>query len=240
MLVASSEVSIPPLNTEQRVSRVVDEIRSTALREGRDPTQVKILPISKQKTVADIRTLVSHNFREFGESYVTEAIPKIETLATEKCIWHYVGVVQSNKTKRLARHFDWVQSVDRVHIGKRLADARDDFSETPLNICVQVNIDEEPTKAGVSMAEVPELVEALHDFSQLRVRGLMAIPNPKASRDATRSSFRSMWALFEELRPQTSPYWDTLSMGMSADFDIAIEEGTTMVRIGTALFGPRI
>lgn len=240
MLVSSPEVSNPPPNIEQRVSRVVDEIRSAVLRAGRDPTQVKILPISKQKTVADIRTLVSHGFREFGESYVAEAIPKVETLASEKCSWHYVGVVQSNKTKRLARYFDWVQSVDRVHIGKRLANARAEFSDSPLNVCVQVNIDDEHTKAGVSGEEVPDLVEKLREFPQLQLRGLMAIPNPKAPRDATRLSFRRMRALFDQVQTQTSPHWDTLSMGMSADYDIAIEEGTTMVRIGTALFGPRI
>ena len=239
MLVSSPEVSIPSPNIAQRITRVVDEIRMFAHRADRDPKQIKILPVSKQKTVTDILSLISQGFCEFGESYVAEALPKIETLASAQCTWHYVGVVQSNKTNRLARYFDWVQSVDRVQIGKRLADARHEFSETPLNICVQVNIDDEPTKAGVSVDEVPDLVEKLQEFPQLRIRGLMTIPNPKTHRDATRLSFRRMRELFERLKPKTSSQWDTLSMGMSADFGIAIEEGATMVRIGTALFGPR-
>ena len=240
MLVSPPEVSVPTSSIEQRINRVVDEIRATALRVGRDPEQIKILAVSKQKTIADIRDLESHGFREFGESYVAEALPKLESLSALECTWHYVGVVQSNKTKRLARYFDWVQSIDRIHIGKRLADAREEFSSTPLNVCVQVNIDEEQTKAGVSAGEVPDLVQKLQQFSQLQVRGLMAIPNPKAPIDATRLSFRRMHKLFEQLQSQTSHQWDTLSMGMSADYVIAIEEGATMIRIGTALFGPRV
>lgn len=239
MLESTAEVSVPPPTIEQRINRFKDEIRAAALRASRDPEQVKILAVSKQKSVADIRTLVSYGFREFGESYVVEALPKLESLASTGCTWHFVGVVQSNKTKKIAQHFDWVQSVDRVHIGKRLAAARKEFSTTPLNVCVQVNIDDEPTKAGVRVVEVPELVQQLQEFSQLRVRGLMAIPNPNAPRDATRASFRRMRVLFNQIQSQTTPAWDTLSMGMSADYIIAIEEGATMVRIGTALLGPR-
>ncbi len=239
MFVSSPEVAIPTLSIEERIHRVVDEVRATALRVGRDLTQIKILAVSKQKTVADIRALVSHGFRDFGESYVAEALPKLDSLASAGCIWHYVGVVQSNKTKRLAQHFDWVQSIDRIHIGKRLADVRDEFSTTPLNVCVQVNIDEEPTKAGVSVDQVPEMVDQLQQFPQLQVRGLMAIPNPEAHRDATRNSFRQMRELFETLRTKTTSHWDTLSMGMSGDYVMAIEEGATLIRIGTALFGPR-
>ena len=239
MLEPTAEVSVPTSNIEQRIHRFKDEIRSAALRVNRVPEEVKILAVSKQKSVAEIRALVSHGFSEFGESYVVEALPKLKSLASAGCTWHYVGVVQSNKTKRIAQHFDWVQSVDRVHIGKRLAHARKEFSTMPLNVCIQVNIDDEPTKAGVLVNEVPELVEQLQEFSQLRVRGLMAIPNPKAPRDSTRLSFRRMRTLFDQLQSQTSPSWDTLSMGMSADYTLAIEEGTTMVRIGTALMGPR-
>lgn len=239
MFVSSSEIAIPTLSIEERKHRVVDEVRSTALRVGRDPTQIKILAVSKQKSVADIRALATHGFRDFGESYVTEALPKQDSLASAGYIWHYVGVVQSNKTKRLAQHFDWVQSIDRIHIGRRLADAREEFSTTPLNVVVQVNIDEEPTKAGVLVDQVPKLVDELQQFPGLQVRGLMAIPNPEAHRDATRNSFRQMRQLFETLQTNTTSHWDTLSMGMSGDYVIAIEEGATMIRIGTALFGPR-
>lgn len=240
MLVSSPEVTLPKLNIEQRINRVVDKVCTTARRVGRDPAQIKILAVSKQKSVADIRALVTQGFRDFGESYVVEALPKLDSLASVGCTWHYVGVVQSNKTKRLAQHFDWVQSIDRVYIGKRLADARGEFSTTALNVCVQVNIDEEPTKAGVSVDQVPELVAELQEFPQLQVRGLMAIPNPDAHHETTRNSFRQMRELFEELQAHTSTHWDTLSMGMSGDYVIAIEEGATMIRIGTALFGPRI
>ena len=183
--------------------------------------------------------LVMRGFCDFGESYVAEALPKLDALASVNCDWHYVGVVQSNKTKQLAQHFDWVQSVDRINIGKRLANARKEFSTEPLNVCVQVNIDEEPTKAGVSVDQVPELVDQLQQLPQLRVRGLMALPNPDAHQDETRRSFQQMRKLFESLQTNASPYWDTLSMGMSEDYVIAIEEGATMIRIGTALFGPR-
>ncbi|MYD46292.1 MAG: YggS family pyridoxal phosphate-dependent enzyme [Gammaproteobacteria bacterium] len=227
------------MSLEQRTQRIIEEVRTTAIRIRRDPAQIKILAVSKQKSVADIHTLVAQNFRDFGESYVAEALPKLNSLASAGCTWHYIGVVQSNKTKLLAQHFDWVQSIDRIRIGKRLAAAREERSTKPLNVCVQVNIDEEPTKAGVSADQVPELVDQLHQFPQLRVRGLMAIPNPQAHQDATRNSFRQMRELFESLRTQTSANWDTLSMGMSGDFVVAIEEGATMIRIGTALFGPR-
>lgn len=240
MFDSSPEVAIPTLSIEERTHRVVDEVRKTALRVGLDPAQIKILAVSKQKTVADIRALLTHGFRDFGESYVAEALPKLDSLASAGCTWHYVGVVQSNKTKRLAQHFDWVQSIDRVYIGKRLADARGEFSTTALNVCVQVNIDEEPTKAGVSVDQVPELVDQLQEFPQLQVRGLMAIPNPDAHQETTRNSFRQMRELFEKLQINASTHWDTLSMGMSGDYAIAIEEGATMIRIGTALFGPRI
>lgn len=240
MFVSSQEVAIPTLSIEQRIEHVVDEVRTSALRVGRDPAAIKILAVSKQKSIADIRALVSQGFRDFGESFVAEALPKLDSLASAGCTWHYVGVVQSNKTKRLAQHFDWVQSIDRIRVGRRLANARANFSTMPLNVCVQVNIDDEPTKAGVSVDQVPDLVEQLQQFPQLQVRGLMAIPNPKTHRDATRNSFRCMRELFEKIQVQTSAHWDTLSMGMTGDYVIAIEEGATMIRIGTALFGPRI
>ena len=220
--------------------QVLNEIRTTSHRIGRNPAEIKILAVSKQKTVAEIRTLVEQGFDEIGESYVAEALPKLQALAIDQCKWHYIGVIQSNKTRALARYFDWVQSIDRLHIGKRLATARSEYSNVPLNVCVQINIDSEATKAGISVDEAPELVEQLHQFPQLRVRGLMAIPNPNSDRDATRSSFRRTRKLFEQIRPQNISHWDTLSMGMSADYVIAIEEGATMVRLGTALFGPRV
>lgn len=240
MFESSPDVTIPKSSVEQRIQRVVDEIRTTALRIGRDPAQIRVVAVSKQKTVSDIRALSTQGFRDFGESYVSEALPKLDALASAGCTWHYVGVIQSNKTKRLAQYFDWIQSIDRIHIGRRLAAARDEFSTTPLNICVQVNIDEEPTKSGVSVDQVPVLVEQLQQFPQLQIRGLMAIPTPQTQLDATRNSFRRMRELFEQLQTQTSSHWDTLSMGMTGDYVIAIEEGATMVRIGTALFGPRV
>ena len=239
MLVASEEDAIPAQNIEPRCNRILDELRTTALKVGRDPADIKVLAVSKQKSVAEIRALVEHGFREFGESYVSEALPKLAALATVECTWHYIGVVQSNKTRALARSFDWVQSIDRIHIGRRLASARGEFTDTPLNVCVQVNIDAEATKAGVPVDAVPVLVEELQQLSQLEVRGLMAIPNPKADSETTRSSFRRLRSLFEQLQAHTSSQWDTLSMGMSADYVIAIEEGATMIRLGTALFGPR-
>lgn len=234
------ESSFSSQNTQLRYIQVVDEVRNTALRVGREPSQIRILAVSKQKTEVDIRDLVERGFRDFGENYVAEALPKMDALASAKCKWHFIGVVQSNKTRAIAQHFDWVQSIDRTRIGTRLSKARDECSDEPLNVCVQVNIDDEATKSGVSEEELPDLVEQLQQLPRLTVRGLMAIPNPKADRDATRFSFHRMFELFERLRPQTSLEWDTLSMGMSADYAMAIEEGATMIRLGTALFGPRV
>ena len=169
--------------------------------------------------------------RDFGENYAQEAIAKIDALANLDIVWHFVGAIQSNKTRDIARHFHWVHTVDRLKVATRL----DAAAERTLNVCIQVNVDAEPQKAGVEPAELPDLIACVAELPRLKLRGLMVIPAP----GDTRSSFRRTRELFDEVAPRARRNWDTLSMGMSGDFADAIAEGANLVRIGTAIFGPR-
>ena len=173
----------------------------------------------------------------FGENQLQEALAKQPELADLGLEWHFIGTVQSNKTRALAEHFQWVQSVDRAKIIKRLAAQRPD-SAGVLNICLQVNIDDEPQKAGAKPGDIPGLAELVGEFPKLRLRGLMAIPKLSSVPEQQHHSFRMVRELFEMLR-QAGHDLDTLSMGMSADLEVAIAEGSTMVRIGTDLLGQR-
>jgi len=204
----------------------------------RERREIRLLAVSKTRTPAEIRALHELGPDAFGESYLDEALVKQRELNDLALEWHYIGPLQSNKTRGVAEHFDWVQSVDRSKIVRRLAEQRP-AGTGPLNVLIQVNIDREPRKAGVR----PESLEALADDvlaapDTLRLRGLMAIPSADHDRSGSRSAFARMRELFDRLRQQ-APGVDTLSMGMSGDLESAIAEGATMVRIGTALFGAR-
>lgn len=216
---------------------MVETIQCTASRLGRNPGDIGLLAVCKTRTIEEIRALAQTGHLDFGENYVADALPKIHALKSLGLKWHFVGTVQSNKTRMIAQHFDWVHSIDRVRIARRLNDAR---SNEPLNVCVQVNVDDEPQKAGVSLGDVADLVKNLQDLSLLRLRGLMSIPRAHSNPEESRTAFSTLYQLFQEVRPPESEHWDTLSMGMTNDYEIAIEEGATLVRLGTAIFGPRV
>ncbi|MFK3916552.1 YggS family pyridoxal phosphate-dependent enzyme [Psychrobacter sp. NPDC078501] len=205
----------------------------------RQADNVMLLAVSKTKPADMIATLAEQGQRNFGENYLQEAIEKITTLKAqpvgESIVWHYIGSIQRNKTRDIAEHFDWVQTVERDIIAKRLNDQRP-ADLPPLNVLIQLNIDNEDSKSGCLPAQLPELITAIKGHERLQLRGLMVIP-AKANTDA----FARTKQLFEEIKadhPELDS-WDTLSMGMSDDMAKAIENGTTMVRVGTAIFGQR-
>ena len=208
-----------------------------ARRAANRPAGVRLLAVSKTRSADEIRVLAEAGQRAFGENYVQEALPKIEALRALGLEWHLIGHLQSNKADLAARAFDWVQSVDRPKLVAALAKHRPP-ALPPLNVLLQVNIDDETSKHGCVPADVDALADAVAAEPRLRLRGLMAIPAPHADMARRREAFRAMHALFAAVRAQ-HPGIDTLSMGMSEDFVPAIEEGATMVRIGSALFGAR-
>ena len=198
---------------------------------------VALLAVSKSKPAAAVAAMAALGQRAFGENYLQEALPKMEALQALALDWHFIGRLQSNKAAAVARHFDWVQSLDRPRLVDALASGRA-AGQPPLNVLLQVNVDDEPGKGGCAPDALDALAAAVQACDRLRLRGLMAIPRPVAGGGGQASAFATMRGLFEELRGR-HPQLDTLSMGMSADFALAIAEGATMVRIGTALFGPR-
>jgi len=201
------------------------------------PDPVRLLAVSKTRTAAEVAALAETGQRAFGENYVQEALPKVEALRELGLEWHLIGHLQSNKADAAARSFDWVQSLDRPRLVAVLARHRP-AGLPPLNVLLQVNIDDEASKHGCTPADVAALADAVAAEPRLRLRGLMAIPAPHADIARRREAFRAMRALFDALQAR-HPGIDTLSMGMSEDYVPAIEEGATMVRIGSALFGAR-
>jgi hypothetical protein len=223
--------------TIERLESVRQRIKSACIDAGRPIDSVSLLAVSKRHPAAKIADLFRLGVVSFGENQLQEALQKQQELTDLKLEWHFIGTVQSNKTRALAENFSWVQSVDRERILKRLSTQRPD-SLGPLNICLQVNIDHETQKAGTSPAEILQLAELAGGLSKLRLRGLMAIPKLTSDPGEQHDSFRQVRVLFEELKNR-GHVLDTLSMGMSADLDVAISEGSTMVRIGTDLLGKR-
>jgi len=219
---------------KDNIAQVELQISSACQRAQRKPDEITLLAVSKTKPVDMIVQAYNAGQRNFGESYVQEAVDKITALQNKQDIaWHFIGPIQTNKTKLIAKHFSWVHSIDRAKVAKRLNEHR--FGQdTPLNICLQVNISGEESKAGVSLDELPSLLAAVTDYPHLRLRGLMAIPE----KNAPQATFIKMQKLFIELQKHY-PSMDTLSMGMSADMQLAINAGSTMVRIGSAIFGAR-
>ena len=206
---------------------------------GRDARSVTLLAVSKTFPAEDVRAAHAAGQRAFGENYVQEAITKVEALGDlrPELEWHFIGPLQSNKTKPVAQHFDWVHSIDRLKIAERLSEQRPD-DLAPLNVCLQVNVSGEASKSGVAPAEVAALARAVIALPKLRLRGLMSIPEPADTIEAQRAPHRMLRELFEQLRAEGFGL-DTLSMGMSADLEAAVLEGATLVRVGTAIFGTR-
>ena len=216
---------------------VRDRIDAACRAAGRDPAGVRLLAVSKTFGVDAIRAALQAGQTCFGENYIQEAVDKIQLLRGCGIEWHCIGPIQSNKTRLVAEHFDWVQSLDRPRIAERLHAQRPDHLP-PLQVCIQVNTDGGPTKAGVAPADVAALAEVIRSLPRLRLRGLMTIPEPAADFGAARSLHAQARELFDALNA-TGLGLDTLSMGMSADLDAAIDAGSTMVRVGTAVFGRR-
>lgn len=212
-------------------------IAAAERRAGQPVDTVTLVAVSKGIDAAGIRALADAGQRRFGESYLSEALPKLNALADLGLEWHYIGPLQSNKTRLIAARFAWVHGIDRLMVAQRLSDQRP-AGLPPLDVCIQINISGETSKSGVDPAAAPELVRSASRLPRLRVRGLMAIPAPDPNLDARRRAFRGLRELQERLCDEGYPL-DTLSIGMSDDFEAAIAEGATMVRIGTALFGPR-
>ncbi len=207
---------------------------------GRPATDARLMAVSKTKPASLIREAWHLGQREFGENYVQEALEKQAALADlDGIVWHFIGPLQSNKTRDVAEHFAWVHSVDREKIARRLNDQRP-ADMPPLEICLQVNISDEATKSGASLAELPALAAAVLSMPRLRLRGLMAIPAPAEDREAQRKPFARLREALEALRERfpEAPL-DTLSMGMTGDLEAAVREGATLVRVGTAIFGER-
>lgn len=199
--------------------------------------QVRLLAVSKKKTVAEIEQLAELGQRAFGENYLQEALPKIDALQGRGLEWHFIGRLQSNKCAEVAQHFDWCQSVDRMRLINGLARKRS-AEYKPLQILLQVNIDGEQGKGGAQPEDLDELAAAIADAPTLSLRGLMAIPQPSPDPQVRATAFAQLAQLYRQLRRQHRQM-DTLSMGMSEDYEAAIAEGSTMIRIGTALFGAR-
>ncbi|MCA1924649.1 MAG: YggS family pyridoxal phosphate-dependent enzyme [Thiobacillus sp.] len=212
-------------------------ISAAARQAGRDPGSLCLLAVSKTFDAAAVRAMAACGHRAFGENYVQEAQGKIAALARLQLEWHFIGPIQSNKTRPIAERFAWVHSVDRLKIAERLS-AQRPSGLLPLSVCIEVNISGETSKSGVAPAELPALAAAVAALPGLRLRGLMAIPAPVSGMAAQRAAFRRVRELFDDLRARGHAL-DTLSMGMSNDLEAAILEGATLVRVGTALFGSR-
>jgi hypothetical protein len=220
--------------TENR-NAILTQIKQAALDYGRSPESILLLAVGKTKPASALAKLYQEGQRHFGENYVQEAITKQQQLAAFDITWHFIGPIQSNKTKAIASHFHWVHSVESLKIATRLSKQRP-AGLPPLNICVQVNISNEVSKSGVSLAELPDFCAQVAGLPNLRLRGVMAIPEPELDFELQRRPFKS---LNQAIKALANPALDTFSYGMSGDLVAAIAEGATIVRIGTALFGAR-
>ncbi|MDI3357288.1 YggS family pyridoxal phosphate-dependent enzyme [Pseudomonas sp. UYIF39] len=216
------------------IAQVSSRIHAAAVAAKRDEDSVQLLAVSKTKPAEALREAYAAGLRDFGENYLQEALSKQLELADLPLIWHFIGPIQSNKTRAIAEHFAWVHSVDRLKIAQRLSEQRP-ADLPPLNICIQVNVSGEASKSGCTPADLPALANAISELPRLKLRGLMAIPEPTEDRAAQDAAFAAVQLLQASLNLPL----DTLSMGMSHDLESAIAMGATWVRIGTALFGAR-
>jgi len=224
-------------NQQTRYEAVTQRITDAEKCYDRAPESVQLLAVSKTRTSDEIRNCASYGQRRFGENYLQEALTKIAELRAMELEWHFIGPIQSNKTHAIAENFDWVHSIERFKIARRLSEQRP-AGMAPLNICLQVNVSNEQTKSGVTLNELPRLANEVAALPRLKLRGLMAIPAAYDNFEPQRLPMRALHQAMERLNRE-GMVLDTLSMGMSGDLEAAIAEGATMVRIGTALFGPR-
>jgi pyridoxal phosphate enzyme (YggS family) len=220
-----------------QLSSVRQRIDGACLRYGREPSSVSLLAVSKTQGANQVQVAYQAGQMAFGENYVQEAVDKITALRQLPLQWHCIGPIQSNKTRLVAEHFDWVHTLERLKIAQRLSEQRP-VSMAPLQLCIQVNVDAGPTKSGVSTEEALALAQAVAQLPRLQLRGLMCIPEPAPDFAAACAVFSRAKALFDALNAEGLAL-DTLSMGMSADLEAAIASGSTLVRVGSAIFGQR-
>ncbi|MEZ8029920.1 YggS family pyridoxal phosphate enzyme [Enterovibrio norvegicus] len=224
---------------KQNLEQVTRQIDSAAQKCGRDASGVQLLAVSKTKPIDAIADAVGAGHRQFGENYVQEGVEKILHFREQSTPleWHFIGPIQSNKTRPVAEHFDWVHSVDRSKVARRLSEQRPN-DMPPLQVLIQINTSGESSKSGTQFEDVKALADEIDQLPNLELRGLMCIPQPEDDHDSQLAAFAPLSQLFEEMKA-SRPRFDTLSMGMSGDMDAAIASGSTMVRIGTAIFGAR-
>jgi PLP dependent protein len=225
-------------SASERLQGVRSRIAAAARLAGRDPAGIRLIAVSKTFPAEAISALHDAGQREFGESYLQETVGKQAALAGTDLVWHFIGPLQSNKTRLVAESFHWVHSVDRARIAERLAAQRPEHLP-PLDVCLQVNVSGEASKSGIAPGDLPALADLVAGLPRLRLRGLMAIPEPTPDAALQRARFRHLRELRDALVPAVGPL-DSLSMGMSDDLESAIMEGATMVRVGRALFGQRL
>ncbi len=228
-----------PQTITANIAALRQRIVQSASDAGRDPAEITLLAVSKTRSAEEVAVALDAGLTQIGENYLQEALDKQAALQGRNACWHFIGPIQSNKTREIASHFDWVHSVDREKIAKRLSEQRPE-GKPPLKICLQVNISREDSKSGVLPEDALTLAKQITALPALQLRGLMAIPAASDDPAEQRAAFAALRALRDTLQ-QALPdqTLDTLSMGMSGDMDAAIAEGSTLIRIGTALFGPR-
>ncbi len=219
----------------ERLKQIRTQISEAELACNRQPGSVLLLAVSKTKPAEDIAAAYQAGQRHFGENYLQEALRKQQELGAYDITWHFIGPIQSNKTRALATHFDWIHSVDSLKIAQRLSEQRPLYLP-PLAICLQVNISNEPSKSGITLDELPLLCEQVAKLPNLKLRGVMAIPAPQQDFEQQRQPYKTLYQAVAKLG---QPKLDTFSFGMTGDLKAAIAEGSTIVRIGTALFGER-
>lgn len=219
------------------LQKINNDIERFCQRYQRDPSEVTLLAVSKTKPAEMVTDAIAAGQYAFGENYIDDALTKIEAIQDPACEWHFIGAIQSNKTKHIAAHFQWAHCIDRIKIARRLSEQRA-ATLPPLNICLQINIDNDPNKAGIRVEEADALAKEVAQLPNITLRGLMCIPAVTDDHQQQRRSFTRMKSLLNQLQI-TYPSMDTLSMGMSGDLEAAIAEGATIVRIGTAIFGKR-
>ena len=221
-----------------RISEKIESVQTRLANATGNCEKPLLLAVSKTRSASDIREASVSGLKHFGENYLQEALPKIAELQGLDLIWHFIGSIQSNKTTEIAQHFDWVHTVDREKIIRRLSEHRP-ANLKPLNLLIQINIDEENSKSGVAPDQIDSLAAVISDLPGVKLRGLMAIPKPRDNFDAQLRICQQVKYHFDQLQQQYSEI-DTLSLGMSADLEAAVQAGSSLVRIGTDIFGPRL
>lgn len=225
---------------QENITAVQKRLQQAASDAGRNPAEIQLLAVSKTRNIAQISQAITAGVFCFGENYLQEAMDKIDQLDDSKLDWHFIGPLQSNKTRQAAENFAWVHTVDRVKIAQRLSAQRPDDMPA-LNICLQINIDNEESKSGFNQDQAVEVAATIAQLPKLKLRGLMAIPKPRTVYKEQRQAFAQLRVLMEQINStlDNCHKLDTLSMGMSADLEAAVAEGATLVRVGTDIFGAR-